>query len=81
MDQDAIAPYAPHFTRPLGDVAADLEFYAQLLAKWQPVQNLVSRETLAMRWVTDRGLLVARLGPALLGIGERDLAGIGGPGP
>jgi 16S rRNA (guanine527-N7)-methyltransferase len=32
-------------------VAADLESYAQLLAKWQPVQNLVSRETLTDVWV------------------------------
>lgn len=47
---DAIAPYAAHFTRPLQDVAADLESYAQLLRKWQAVQNLVSRETLNAVW-------------------------------
>src|SRR5690606_24371841 len=49
-DSDAIAPYAAHFTRPLADVIADLESYAQLLRKWQAVQNLVSRETLNAVW-------------------------------
>jgi len=46
----AIESYAGHFTRPLADVAADLESYAQLLRKWQAVQNLVSRETLDEVW-------------------------------
>jgi 16S rRNA (guanine527-N7)-methyltransferase len=50
MNIDAIAPYAAHFTRPVADVAADLESYAQLLRKWQSVQNLVSRETLGEVW-------------------------------
>jgi 16S rRNA (guanine527-N7)-methyltransferase len=49
-DLTAIAPYASYFTRPLDDVAADLESYAQLLRKWQAVQNLVSRETLDEVW-------------------------------
>ena len=49
-ERDAIAPYATHFTRSLAEVAADLESYAQLLAKWQAVQNLVSRETLNAVW-------------------------------
>ena len=48
--RDAIAPYAPYFTRSLDEVAKDLESYAQLLAKWQAVQNLVSRETLSEVW-------------------------------
>lgn len=47
---EAIIPYASHFTRPLAVVAADLESYAQLLRKWQAVQNLVSRETLGAVW-------------------------------
>ena len=47
---EAIAPYAAHFTRPAADVAKDLESYAQLLHKWQAVQNLVSRETLNDVW-------------------------------
>ncbi|MGB3335782.1 MAG: 16S rRNA (guanine(527)-N(7))-methyltransferase RsmG [Devosia sp.] len=47
---DAIMPYAAHFTRPIADVAGDLESYAQLLKKWQAVQNLVSRETLDEVW-------------------------------
>ncbi|KRA47878.1 16S rRNA (guanine(527)-N(7))-methyltransferase RsmG [Devosia sp. Root635] len=47
---DVIAPYAAQFTRPLADVVADLESYAQLLRKWQAVQNLVSRETLDAVW-------------------------------
>lgn len=49
-DASAIAPYAAWFTRPQADVAADLESYAQLLHKWQVVQNLVSRETLNEVW-------------------------------
>src|SRR5690606_32329629 len=42
--------YAAHFTRPLQQVAEDLESYAQLLRQWQKVQNLVSRETLDAVW-------------------------------
>lgn len=47
---DPVERYATHFTRPLANVAADLESYAQLLRKWQAVQNLVSRETLDEVW-------------------------------
>jgi 16S rRNA (guanine527-N7)-methyltransferase len=36
--------------RPRQDVAADLESFAEILAKWQRAQNLVSRETLADLW-------------------------------
>nr|WP_230989520.1 16S rRNA (guanine(527)-N(7))-methyltransferase RsmG [Devosia faecipullorum] len=32
------------------DVVADLESYSNLLHRWQKVQNLVSRETLAQIW-------------------------------
>ena len=49
-DESAIEPYAQYFTRPLANVAVDLELYAQLLHKWQAVQNLVSRETLSEVW-------------------------------
>lgn len=49
-DESAIERYAQHFTRPLANVAVDLESYAQLLHKWQAVQNLVSRETLNEVW-------------------------------
>ena len=49
-DYSAIVPYAAHFTRPLPQVARDLESYAALLVKWQAVQNLVSRETLEAVW-------------------------------
>ena len=49
-DESAIEPYAQYFTRPLANVAVDLERYAQLLTKWQAVQNLVSRETLGAVW-------------------------------
>ena len=49
-DLDAIRPYAAAFSRPLDAVAADLESYANLLRKWQAVQNLVSRETLGQVW-------------------------------
>jgi 16S rRNA (guanine527-N7)-methyltransferase len=37
--------YAGFTSRSPGDIAADLESFAELLAKWQRVQNLVSRET------------------------------------
>lgn len=46
----AIAPYASLFSRPLDKVGADLESFANLLRKWQAVQNLVSRETLPQLW-------------------------------
>lgn len=49
-DFKAIAPYAAHFGRSVDDVGKDLESYAALLKKWQAVQNLVSRETLAAVW-------------------------------
>src|SRR5687768_8121441 len=49
-EYSAIERYAPHFTRPLANVAVDLDSYAQLLRKWQTVQNLVSRETLDEVW-------------------------------
>lgn len=49
-DRSAVVRYAAHFARPVDAVVADLESYAQLLHKWQPVQNLVSRETLPELW-------------------------------
>jgi len=42
--------YAAYLTRPAATVAADLESYAHLLLKWQRIQNLVSRETVATLW-------------------------------
>jgi 16S rRNA (guanine527-N7)-methyltransferase len=45
-----IEAYESYFPRPVESVAADLEIYAALLRKWQPVQNLVSRETLDALW-------------------------------
>jgi 16S rRNA (guanine527-N7)-methyltransferase len=50
LHQLAIAPYGEYLSRPVADVAADLESYAQLLRKWQKIQNLVSRETLDAVW-------------------------------
>ncbi|MBB4052418.1 16S rRNA (guanine527-N7)-methyltransferase [Devosia subaequoris] len=50
VDIEAILPYGPVFSRPVDEVARDLESYAKLLAKWQSVQNLVSRETLTHIW-------------------------------
>lgn len=49
-DIAAIAPFAVHFVRSIDAVGSDLESYANLLHKWQKVQNLVSRETLAQMW-------------------------------
>lgn len=49
-DVSAVARYADAYSRPLDSVVADLESYANLLRKWQAVQNLVSRETLPQLW-------------------------------
>ena len=46
----AAAPYAPHFTRPLEEVAEDLESFCHLFTKWSRTQNLVSRETIENLW-------------------------------
>ncbi|KFC68654.1 Ribosomal RNA small subunit methyltransferase G [Devosia sp. LC5] len=42
--------YAPYFVRSADQTIGDLESYAQLVRKWQAVQNLVSRETLNQVW-------------------------------
>lgn len=42
---DVARRYASHAGRDSADLAKDLESFAQLLAKWQRIQNLVSRET------------------------------------
>ena len=42
--------YAPWLSRSAPEVADDLESFSALLTKWQRVQNLVSRETLADVW-------------------------------
>ncbi len=47
---DVLAPYAGFLSRPLPDVAADLEAFAALLIKWTATHNLVSRETLGQLW-------------------------------
>ena len=46
----AISPYEAYFSRDIEAVGRDLESYANLLRKWQAVQNLVSRETLDQVW-------------------------------
>jgi 16S rRNA (guanine527-N7)-methyltransferase len=48
--EQPISAYAEYLSRPISEVAADLESYAQLLRRWQKVQNLVSRETLDAVW-------------------------------
>jgi 16S rRNA (guanine527-N7)-methyltransferase len=47
---ETAAHYAAWLSRSANDVADDLESFSALLAKWQRVQNLVSRETLADIW-------------------------------
>jgi 16S rRNA (guanine527-N7)-methyltransferase len=42
--------YAGYLSRSAESVAKDLESFSALLSKWQRVQNLVSRETLADVW-------------------------------
>ncbi len=48
--ETSLTRYAYLFNRPTSLVAYDLESYSALLSKWQRVQNLVSRETLAQVW-------------------------------
>ena len=50
MNYGIVAPYAAHFNGSPDAVVRDLESYANLLQKWQKVQNLVSRETLGAVW-------------------------------
>lgn len=47
---ESLAPYAHHFGRSLPDILADLERLCATLEKWQRMQNLVSRETVATVW-------------------------------
>jgi 16S rRNA (guanine527-N7)-methyltransferase len=47
---DAIAPYAAYVSRPVPEVAADLESFAALLTRWNATHNLVSRETVGDLW-------------------------------
>ncbi|HQZ12274.1 MAG TPA: 16S rRNA (guanine(527)-N(7))-methyltransferase RsmG [Devosia sp.] len=47
---DVLWPYADHLSRPLPEVAEDLEAFAALLFKWNKAQNLVSRETVGDLW-------------------------------
>jgi len=55
-----------HLGGDIATVEADLEAFAGLLAEWQKVQNLVSRETLAQLWtrhMRDSLQLLAHLPP------------------
>lgn len=74
----AIAPYANRFGRPLPEVAADLESYAQLLTEWQRVQNLVSRETLGALWTRHFADSLQVL--KLLGAEDRHILDLGSGG-
>ena len=47
---EAASPYQRYLSRPLSEVAADLESFAALLLKWNRTQNLVSRETTDLVW-------------------------------
>jgi 16S rRNA (guanine527-N7)-methyltransferase len=47
---DTAQQYSAFYNRRAEEVAADLESFSALLTKWQRVQNLVSRETLADVW-------------------------------
>jgi len=73
-----VAPYAAFIARPADAVAQDLESYAQLLAKWQSVQNLVSRETMPALWtrhIADSLQILRRLLP-----GDRRFLDLGSGG-
>ena len=45
-----LTPYSAFLSRPLPEVAADLDALAALLIKWNKTHNLVSRETLGELW-------------------------------
>ena len=45
-----ILPHLSDTGRRIDDIIADLELFSVLLIKWQRIQNLVSRETLANAW-------------------------------
>lgn len=62
----ALAGLETFLVRPVAEVAADLESFATLLRKWQPAQNLVSRETLEQMWtrhVRDSLQILSHLPP------------------
>ncbi|MFD2647829.1 16S rRNA (guanine(527)-N(7))-methyltransferase RsmG [Devosia albogilva] len=46
----SIERYLPFMFRSASFIEADLQAYAELLNRWQSVQNLVSRETLSALW-------------------------------
>jgi len=73
-----LAPYAQHFGRPAADVARDLESYANLLKKWQAVQNLVSRETLGQVW--ERHFIDSLQAMTLLGPEDEHFMDLGSGG-
>ncbi|WP_051960775.1 16S rRNA (guanine(527)-N(7))-methyltransferase RsmG [Devosia riboflavina] len=77
-DYEAIAPYAAHFGRSLDAVGRDLESYAALLKKWQAVQNLVSRETLASVW--ERHFADSLQVLPRLNVGDREFMDLGSGG-
>lgn len=64
----ALSPYVDYLGRPAEEVIRDLESFAQLLRKWNRVQNLVSRETaeseLWDRHIADSLQVLRLLGPA-----------------
>lgn len=49
-DLHAITRHAEKFVDPTDVVVARLKAHSRLLEKWQPAQNLVSRETLSQMW-------------------------------
>jgi len=60
------ARYAGFCSRPVDQVAIDLDRFVELLRRWQEAQNLVSRETLAAVWdrhISDSLQLLRLLGP------------------
>ncbi len=73
-----LAGLEPFLVRGLEPVSRDLETYAELLTRWQIVQNLVSRETLAQIWgrhMRDSLQLLGHIAP-----GERFFLDLGSGG-
>lgn len=73
-----LSPYAPFFIRAEPAVRRDLESFAQLLRKWNAVQNLVSRETENDLW--SRHILDSLQVLPLLHSGDERLLDVGSGG-
>lgn len=79
----SLVSYEAAFGRPLDEVLADLERFCVVFEKWQRMQNLVSRETVAALWerhILDSLQLLARMDAHLRDHAPANLLDIGSGG-